>query len=148
MVQGGVRCRVNRHCILARLSRCTPATSPTAVLSRTRHWPSSRVAAFESLGSEEIDAASPEFSVHLSHDTVLTALAQLAALRVGTDRAYISLIDDEHQVIIAEATPSISLQSKEQHDPGQQLHLGVLSKVHLQAPRSSYCSYLIDWLRP
>lgn len=44
-------------------------------------------------------------------DTTLTALAQLAALRMGAQRALISLIDDAHQHILAEATPHSSLRA-------------------------------------
>ncbi|KAK3935633.1 hypothetical protein QBC46DRAFT_421871 [Diplogelasinospora grovesii] len=43
-------------------------------------------------------------------DTVLTALSQLGALRLGAQRALISLFDDNLQHIVAEATPTLSLQ--------------------------------------
>lgn len=44
-----------------------------------------------------------------SGDKNLLAIAQLAALRTNTSRALISLIDESHQYIIAEATRSPSL---------------------------------------
>jgi hypothetical protein len=42
-----------------------------------------------------------------SRDSTLTALAQLATLRIGAERAMISLIDDQRQYILAEATPNM-----------------------------------------
>ncbi|KAH7042149.1 hypothetical protein B0J12DRAFT_605645 [Macrophomina phaseolina] len=46
-----------------------------------------------------------------SADSVLTALAQLAALRLPAARALISLIDSQSQIILAEATPALPLRS-------------------------------------
>ncbi|PYH91616.1 two-component sensor protein histidine protein kinase [Aspergillus ellipticus CBS 707.79] len=67
----------------------------------------------------------PGPEVHLSSDITLTALAQLAVLRFGCTRSFISIIDGVNQYIIAEATKSISLRDKHQHDPGDALYLGV-----------------------
>ncbi|KAI0429632.1 hypothetical protein F5Y09DRAFT_356854 [Xylaria sp. FL1042] len=47
-------------------------------------------------------------------DPILTALAQLGACRTGASRAFISLFDQAHQYIIAEATRVSSLRA----DPG------------------------------
>ncbi|KAB2573424.1 Sensor histidine kinase AruS [Lasiodiplodia theobromae] len=44
-----------------------------------------------------------------SSDAVLTAIAQLAALRLGARRALISLIDSRSQIVLAEATPTLPL---------------------------------------
>lgn len=44
-----------------------------------------------------------------SHDSTLTALAQLATFRTGAKRAMISLVDDQRQYILAEATPDMSI---------------------------------------
>lgn len=44
-----------------------------------------------------------------SHDATLTALAQLAALRLNVKRAMVSLIDTDAQIILAEATQTLSL---------------------------------------
>lgn len=44
-----------------------------------------------------------------SSDSVLTALAQLGLYQTGTDHAFISLFDVEHQCIVAEATLSTPL---------------------------------------
>ncbi|KAF7549519.1 hypothetical protein G7Z17_g6319 [Cylindrodendrum hubeiense] len=51
----------------------------------------------------------PSAELSTSADSILTALAQLGACHTGTDRAFISLFDTDHQYIIAEATPSIAL---------------------------------------
>lgn len=42
-------------------------------------------------------------------DAALSAFAQLAALRLGCDRAYVSILDDTHQYILTEATRTTSL---------------------------------------
>lgn len=49
-------------------------------------------------------------------DTTLTAFAQLSALRLNCERAFISLMDASHQYIVAEATRSLSLKSEDVHD--------------------------------
>lgn len=59
-----------------------------------------------------------------SADVTLTALVQLAALRIGTRRALISFLDAEYAYIIAEATRTLSLQDDSQHDPDDALWLG------------------------
>jgi hypothetical protein len=59
-----------------------------------------------------------------SPDTTLTAFAQLAALRLNVKRCLISLFDSTQQYIIAEATQTISLQSDQVYDPGDDLWLG------------------------
>ena len=61
----------------------------------------------------------------MSSDITLTALSQLAVLRFGCNRAFISIIDDGNQHIIAEATGSISLRDKDQHAPDDAIYLGV-----------------------
>lgn len=46
-----------------------------------------------------------------SADSVLTALAQLGALRLHASRCLISLIDSQSQIILAEATPTLPLRT-------------------------------------
>lgn len=58
-----------------------------------------------------------------SADATLTALVQLAALRIGTRRALISFLDAEYSYIIAESTRTLSLQDGS-HDPDDALWLG------------------------
>ncbi|KAG7118982.1 Peroxide stress-activated histidine kinase mak1 like protein [Verticillium longisporum] len=53
--------------------------------------------------------ALPLPQLETSPDTVLTALAQLAACQTGTPRALVSVFDCDYQHIIAEATPSLPL---------------------------------------
>ncbi|KAF9693756.1 hypothetical protein EKO04_008315 [Ascochyta lentis] len=66
-----------------------------------------------------------------SSDSTLTALAQLAALRMGAQRALISLIDDTHQHVLAEATPRSPLRPADQGnadaDASSSLWLGSVS---------------------
>jgi GAF domain-containing protein len=59
-----------------------------------------------------------------SADVTLTALVQLAALRIGTRRALISFLDAEYAYIIAESTRTLSLQDASKHDPDDALWLG------------------------
>ncbi|KAB8264937.1 hypothetical protein BDV32DRAFT_144972 [Aspergillus pseudonomiae] len=72
-------------------------------------------------GQEDADEDSPR----LSSDITLTALSQLAVLRFGCNRAFISIIDDGNQHLIAEATGSISLRDKDRHAPDDAIYLGV-----------------------
>ena len=54
----------------------------------------------------------------IAKDTSLTAFAQLGALKLNCQRAFISLLDNEHQYILAEATRTVSLNSEDVHDGG------------------------------
>ncbi|KAF4454026.1 hypothetical protein F53441_3410 [Fusarium austroafricanum] len=51
----------------------------------------------------------PSSSLRPCSDPAMTALAQVAILRLGVSRAMISLFDCQHQHIIAEATPSLRI---------------------------------------
>ncbi|KAI1412718.1 hypothetical protein F5Y13DRAFT_189919 [Hypoxylon sp. FL1857] len=62
-----------------------------------------------------------------SHDTTLTALAQLAALRLNVKRGMVSLIDANTQIILAEATQTLSLVDGRRHAPGDHIWLGNVS---------------------
>ncbi|EGR49956.1 histidine kinase [Trichoderma reesei QM6a] len=71
-----------------------------------------------------------------SQDLVLTALAQLAVFQTGTERAFISLFDVEHQYFVAEATRTL-LTSPDDVDLG-------LWMVGTAIPRSqSTCEYTL-----
>ncbi|PTB70278.1 histidine kinase [Trichoderma citrinoviride] len=70
------------------------------------------------------------------HHLVLTALAQLAVFQTGTERAFISLFDAEHQYFVAEATRTM-LTSPDDADLG-------LVMVGTAIPRSqSTCEYTL-----
>lgn len=60
----------------------------------------------------------------LSTDYVLNALLQLVVLRLDGDRAFVSLIDDRFQFVIAEATKSISLVDSSSHGEGDGICIG------------------------
>jgi signal transduction histidine kinase/GAF domain-containing protein len=64
-------------------------------------------------------------------DRSLTAFAQLAALRLDTRRAMVSLIDSHRQYILAEATRTVSLFSPAAEHPEDEVWLGnaILNKV-------------------
>jgi hypothetical protein len=73
------------------------------------------VAAYRDLPRLDKLASKPESShlpadhdARLSTDPTLTALCQLAALRMKAQRALVSLIDDTSQHVLAEATPGTS----------------------------------------
>ncbi|KAH9883944.1 hypothetical protein F4778DRAFT_582739 [Xylariomycetidae sp. FL2044] len=65
-----------------------------------------------------------------SPDITLTALAQLAALRLNAKRGMVSLIDTNTQIILAEATQTLSLVDQGRHAPGDHVWLG-----HISLPR-------------
>ncbi|KAJ5144281.1 hypothetical protein N7526_001789 [Penicillium atrosanguineum] len=54
-------------------------------------------------------ASGDDFTPQPSQDSALTSYAQLAAIRLDTERAFISLFDRTHQHVLAEATPTLSL---------------------------------------
>jgi signal transduction histidine kinase len=64
------------------------------------------------------------FIPQASRDSALTSFAQLGTLRLGTERAFISLFDRTHQHIIAEGTPSLSLIGGNTQDDQDRLRLG------------------------
>jgi signal transduction histidine kinase len=63
----------------------------------------------------------------ISSDSTLTALAQLATFRLAAGRAMISLLDDERQYILAEATPNMSLRPESPGNAPSTLWLGSVS---------------------
>ncbi|KAI1385350.1 uncharacterized protein F4822DRAFT_342018 [Hypoxylon trugodes] len=65
--------------------------------------------------------------VTCSHDTTLTALAQLATLRLNVKRGMVSLIDANTQIILAEATQTLSLVDERRHASGDHIWLGNVS---------------------
>jgi hypothetical protein len=62
-----------------------------------------------------------------SQDSTLTALAQLTTFRLGAGRAMISLIDDQRQYILAEATPNMHIHPQTSGDTASTLWLGSVS---------------------
>jgi hypothetical protein len=62
-----------------------------------------------------------------SQDSTLSALAQLATLRLGAGRAMISLIDGQRQYILAEATPNMSIHPETPGNTPNSLWLGSVS---------------------
>lgn len=71
------------------------------------------------------DRASGEgFTPQPSPDSALTAYAQLATNRLGTERAFISLFDATHQYVLVEATPTLSLSGGHITNDTERLILG------------------------
>ncbi|CAG8375646.1 unnamed protein product [Penicillium salamii] len=70
------------------------------------------------------NASENTFTPQPSNESALTIFAQLGAIRLGTERALISLFDRTHQHVIAEATPTLSLTGGGIRDPGDRLILG------------------------
>lgn len=85
------------------------------------------------LDSKRLSTIPPDTGPHSprstfgSHDTTLTALAQLATLRLNAKRAMVSLIDTHTQIVLAEATQTLSLVDNTRHAPGDHLWLGNVS---------------------
>lgn len=59
-----------------------------------------------------------------SFDNSLAAYAQLICLRLGLDRCLVSCFDRNHQYILAEATPTLSLTTNQADDSNHELWLG------------------------
>lgn len=86
-----------------------------------------------------IDEATPHLP-RPSLDPTLTALCQLTAIRLGAQRAMISLLDEQRQHILAEATCDLSLRPEAPGDAASTLWLGNLS-----IPRKwGLCEQVID----
>lgn len=67
---------------------------------------------FEDLGpSPETHSIPSSYAPKPGTDASLAAFCQLAAMRLNAARSLISLIDDEYQYILAEATPKTSLKA-------------------------------------
>lgn len=64
----------------------------------------------------------------------------MAALRLNVRRAFISLIDDETQYVLAEATRTLSLQDDSVHDEGDGLHFGICTVER----RLGTCDLVLD----
>ncbi|KAF9630208.1 hypothetical protein BFW01_g389 [Lasiodiplodia theobromae] len=62
---------------------------------------------------------------HASIDPVLTAFAQLGALRLDASRSLISLVDSQSQIVLAESTKTLSLRSHLAGNVENDLRLGV-----------------------
>lgn len=65
-----------------------------------------------------------DFIPRPSTDTALTSFAQLGTLRIGVSRAFVTLLDDSNQYILAEATPKIPLRANRKLEAGKSLWLG------------------------
>lgn len=61
------------------------------------------------------------------HDTALAAFAQLAALRMGARRAFITILSSNTEYVLVEATKSMSLQSDYVANPKDENWLGTSS---------------------
>ncbi|UPX17003.1 uncharacterized protein EKO05_0007381 [Ascochyta rabiei] len=99
----------------------------------------------DELGPEpESCSLPPSYHAQPSSDSALTALVQLAALRMGAQRALVSLIDDTHQHVLAEATPRSSLRAvaEGKADAPNPLWLGSVS-----IPRSwGVCEQVLEFI--
>lgn len=69
-------------------------------------------------------ALGPEALVLGSNNNTLTSFAQLAALRLNAERAFIVVLDRDRQYILAEATKSVNLNDQSVHDPKDNLWIG------------------------
>jgi hypothetical protein len=80
---------------------------------------------FEDLGpSPETHELPSSYVPKSATDSSLAAFCQLAAMRLNAARALISLIDDEYQYILAEATPKTSLKADSPLNKGNDLIFG------------------------
>ncbi|RDW78899.1 hybrid sensor histidine kinase/response regulator [Aspergillus mulundensis] len=66
----------------------------------------------------------PDHNKRLASDTALTGLARLGVLQFGCNRAFVSIIDEANQHVIAEATTSVSLNNARKHQANDGLYLG------------------------
>ncbi|KAL4862289.1 hypothetical protein BDV12DRAFT_46326 [Aspergillus spectabilis] len=69
----------------------------------------------------------PDQKKRLASDTALTGLARLGVLQFRCNRAFVSIIDEANQHVIAEATASVSLYKAHKHQTDDGLYLGTRS---------------------
>ncbi|KAJ5726307.1 uncharacterized protein N7483_007664 [Penicillium malachiteum] len=74
--------------------------------------------------SRPATAVGPEGLVLGTSNNTLTAFAQLAALRLNVERAFICVLDRDKQYMLAEATKSLNLNDQSLHDKQDQLWMG------------------------
>ncbi|TVY80825.1 Hybrid signal transduction histidine kinase B [Lachnellula suecica] len=65
---------------------------------------------------EPEDDRPPDETQALVYDPTLTAFAQLGAFRTNCERSFISIMDGKNQFILAEATRSVSLTSRDKYE--------------------------------
>ena len=75
-----------------------------------------------------------------SPDRALTALCQLGALRIGTQRCMLFFFDTEYAYVLAEATKTLSLQDDDVHDAEDSLWLGYSAQLR----GNSICEHTIN----
>ncbi|EMR90806.1 putative two-component sensor protein histidine protein kinase (dhkj) protein [Botrytis cinerea BcDW1] len=96
------------------------------------------------IAGESVPAESPETvrSVEKasSPNSTLTALMQLITWRLGASRAMVSVVDDNAQYFLAEATKTLDLSDSSKHDPGDDLWMGCGGTIRSQA----LCAYTIE----
>ncbi|KAB8301294.1 hypothetical protein EYC80_003176 [Monilinia laxa] len=96
------------------------------------------------IAGENLPAESPETvrSVEKasSPNSTLTALMQLITWRLGAGRAMVSVVDDNAQYFLAEATKTLDLSDSSKHDPGDDLWMGCGGTIRSQA----LCAYTIE----
>ncbi|APA06225.1 hypothetical protein sscle_01g009950 [Sclerotinia sclerotiorum 1980 UF-70] len=96
------------------------------------------------IAGENVPAESPETirSVEKasSPNSTLTALMQLITWRLGAGRAMVSVVDDNAQYFLAEATKTLDLSDSSKHDPGDDLWMGCGGTIRSQA----LCAYTIE----
>ncbi|KAI9645526.1 hypothetical protein NHQ30_006268 [Ciborinia camelliae] len=96
------------------------------------------------IAGESTPAESPETirSVEKasSPNSTLTALMQLITWRLGAGRAMVSVVDDNAQYFLAEATKTLDLSDSSKHDPGDDLWMGCGGTIRSQA----LCAYTIE----
>ncbi|KAG4027398.1 hypothetical protein MFRU_030g00340 [Monilinia fructicola] len=96
------------------------------------------------IAGENAPAESPETvrSVEKasSPNSTLTALMQLITWRLGAGRAMVSVVDDNAQYFLAEATKTLDLSDSSKHDPGDDLWMGCGGTIRSQA----LCAYTIE----
>lgn len=77
-----------------------------------------------SSASRPATALGPEALVLGTSNNTLTAFAQLAALRLGVERAFICVLDRDRQFFLAEATRSVNLNDNTLHEAKDDIWMG------------------------
>ncbi|KAF2817283.1 uncharacterized protein BDZ99DRAFT_565051 [Mytilinidion resinicola] len=102
---------------------CSPQPLPITLAERERQR---EIASYFAAASITPNSPATGLRVQpsISPDHILTGLTQLGAIRLNSNRAFVSLIDGKHQYIVAEATKTVSIKDSKRCRPGDEVYLG------------------------
>jgi hypothetical protein len=135
-------CSLVRLCGSFNMNRTKPVSEKRRLREVLQYAPAYRgLPTIPAIDASPDTSAVPDYyKPRASADSTLTALAQLAVLRLGAQRAHVSLLDDHHQHVLAEATATLSIRAGPTGTGSNSLWLGAAT-----IPRGwAMCDQILD----